>query len=484
MKKDLFLGLVIVFALIVTITEGEVSDHGNHKKDNSQPIILREFVVDFSKPIGAIKHLHDLHGGPISFGGWVDSSSYFKKLGIKHIRLHGVLRTFYRSIIDVSYIFPDFEADANLPENYEFKKTDEYLKLLEPCGFDITYRLGNSHAPKRFNRACNFPPADFNKWAKICVNIARHYNDGWANGYHYNIKYWEIWNEPDLQSFWKGTIEEYFQLYDITARALKKYDPELKVGGPAIAGTIRHDSYFGFMEDFLKYCKKHHAPLDFYSWHMYRARPYELCERAIKTKELLDKYGFTNAESHLDEWNYFPGDWELFYSDPRHKKGVGAEIGGMAGASFAASALIYLQDGNLDVATYYQGGTLVWDIFDSYGIPRKNFYAFKALSLLMKTPQRVFCEGSDPNGLAAIAGMSADKSTAIILISNFATKYNQYSINVKNLPWQGKVILEKYILDTNHNLDLVETENPNSVNFMTIENVETPSVYLIKLIQQ
>ncbi|MBI4578450.1 MAG: hypothetical protein HY718_02035 [Planctomycetes bacterium] len=39
---------------------------------------------------------------------------------------------------------------------------------------------------------------DFAKWAKICVNIIRHYNEGWADGFHYNIRYWEIWNEPNV----------------------------------------------------------------------------------------------------------------------------------------------------------------------------------------------------------------------------------------------------------------------------------------------
>lgn len=60
MKKSLSLGLIIVLALTVAVTEGEVSDHGNHKKDNFQTIMMREFEVDFSKPIGVIKHLHDL----------------------------------------------------------------------------------------------------------------------------------------------------------------------------------------------------------------------------------------------------------------------------------------------------------------------------------------------------------------------------------------------------------------------------------------
>ena len=67
------------------------------------------------------------------------------------------------------------------------------------------------------------PPEDAAKWARICANIVRHYNEGWADGFHYGITYWEIWNEPDneesieLNNMWKGTKEQYYDLYAATA---------------------------------------------------------------------------------------------------------------------------------------------------------------------------------------------------------------------------------------------------------------------------
>ncbi|RLF04204.1 MAG: hypothetical protein DRK00_07230 [Thermoprotei archaeon] len=47
--------------------------------------------------------------------------------------------------------------------------------------------------------------------------------------------YWEVWNEPDMDRFWSGSPEEYFNLYEAVARALKEAAPEHLVGGPAIA---------------------------------------------------------------------------------------------------------------------------------------------------------------------------------------------------------------------------------------------------------
>ena len=71
------------------------------------------------------------------------------------------------------------------------------------------------------------PPKDFGKWARICEHVIRHYNEGWADGFHYGITYWEIWNEPDngptvaRNQMWTGTAEQYYELYDVTARHLK-----------------------------------------------------------------------------------------------------------------------------------------------------------------------------------------------------------------------------------------------------------------------
>jgi hypothetical protein len=44
------------------------------------------------------------------------------------------------------------------------------------------------------------------KYAAVARRVAQHYNDGWAHGYHLGIRYWEIWNEPDLIPFWTGTL--------------------------------------------------------------------------------------------------------------------------------------------------------------------------------------------------------------------------------------------------------------------------------------
>ena len=47
--------------------------------------------------------------------------------------------------------------------------------------------------------------------------------------------YWEVWNEPNI-GYWKGTMEEFFKLYDYAAKGLKRALPTARIGGPEIAG--------------------------------------------------------------------------------------------------------------------------------------------------------------------------------------------------------------------------------------------------------
>jgi xylan 1,4-beta-xylosidase len=440
--------------------------------------------VDFSRAEGTIRHLNDVNGGPLCQRGYVDLSSYYKELGIKYVRLADVPWTFDNAQ-NLNYVFPRFDADPDQPDSYDFLQTDWYLKSIKDLGIEIIYELGpTAEKPKGPLRNVD-PPKDFEKWAKICVNLIKHYNSGWANGYRYDIKYWEIWNEPDVgKGVWTGTPEQYYRLYEVTAKAIKNYDPNVKVGGPVLADDMP------FLEGFLEYCKNHKLPLDFVAWHIYSAKPSAIALKAAKVRELMNKYGFPNAESVLDEWNYFPGSWDAAkptdvnadLGDPRYANSVAREIQGVNGAAFDAAVLILLQDSSVNIANFYHGNTnVLLGLFNEHGVPEKNYYTFNAFKSLLETPERVVTGNSDESGLAAIAGLSHDKTQATVLISNFGTACSRYNIRLNNLPWKEGFIYEKYDLDEKHDIDLVKTETLFGTNAILPDDVKVPSVSMIRL---
>ncbi|WP_425287883.1 GH39 family glycosyl hydrolase, partial [Rhizobium ecuadorense] len=46
---------------------------------------------------------------------------------------------------------------------------------------------------------------------------------------------WEVWNEPDGH-YWTGTIPQFCEMYDVSAKALKRALPNARVGGPHTCG--------------------------------------------------------------------------------------------------------------------------------------------------------------------------------------------------------------------------------------------------------
>jgi xylan 1,4-beta-xylosidase len=106
------------------------------------------------------------------------------------------------------------------------------------------------------------PPRDYAKWDALISAFAAHLIE------RYGIDevakwYFEVWNEPNLD-FWAGKPAQstYWTLYDHTARALKRVDSKLRVGGPSTAQAA-------WVGAFIRHAADEHVPLDFVSTHVY-----------------------------------------------------------------------------------------------------------------------------------------------------------------------------------------------------------------------
>jgi len=446
-----------------------------------------EIHVDCSRTHGEIRPLHGVNCGPIQYGEMVDLSAYHKELGIPCTRLHDCHWP-NPDVVDVHAVFPDFAADPGLPESYDFRRTDDYIQAIVNVGSRIVYRLGESIEHSRRKYHVN-PPPDHDKWAAVCVGIIRHYNEGWANGFHHDIRYWEIWNEPENRpAMWTGSDEDYFRLYEVAAKAIKARFPGLKVGGPSIgdSGRIVDRALVPspFLLRFLEYCRARSLPLDFFSWHLYSDDPWECTQRARDLRNLLDRSGFTRTELHFNEWNYLPGkDWT-----PMGLRGQGAlrerfyeEIGGAPGAAFSACVLMALQDTPVDVANYYMADNQGFGLFSFHGVPKKTFYALKAFRMLLDTPLRLRVSGTQPGRLAVCAGAARDTSAFGILISNFKSASGRMTVTFGGLPWNGPTLSETYRLDEGCNLEKpLEARFPPGDPGIVVE-LKAPAVCFIRI---
>jgi xylan 1,4-beta-xylosidase len=117
-----------------------------------------------------------------------------------------------------------------------------------------------------------WPPVDYNKWGRLVEEWVRHCVQRYGEK-EVSSWLWEVWNEPNI-SYWKGTRQEYFKLYDYAAEGVKKALPTARVGGPATTGPS-WDGAAHWLETFLQHCDtgvnaatgKKGVPLDFISYH-------------------------------------------------------------------------------------------------------------------------------------------------------------------------------------------------------------------------
>ncbi len=436
-----------------------------------------------------IKELHGVGNGPCTGTFNIDKTEEFKAARIPFSRTHDTEGSYGSGeFINIHCIFPNFDADVNNPESYNFACTDLYLKYILKAGTKIFYRLGETIENKSDLVARYIhPPKDMKKWAEICEHIIMHYNEGWADGYHMDIEYWEIWNEPDNKHMWTGTNEQFYELYSITANHLKKRFPNIKIGGYSATGfyTAISDPYAGnwlddwfrnlisYAHDFLKYItnEKTKAPLDFFSWHFYSDNTDDLAKISDYVRNLLDSYGFYNSESILNEWNY------------NNLKNGGNTTGdfrkSMECAAYVSAMLTTMQKKPVDLAMYYDAEVKRISYCGLFSAgkkkPEKPYYCFLAYKALIDCVYEADCGIEDKNGIYSLS--AADDNEAALIITNFNADNKEIVINTDNL--KNKSVAEMYILNETSDLNLCDIINVKDNKF-TI-NSEKNSVLLIKI---
>lgn len=451
------------------------------------PLHADEIRIQCDQRIGTIRPLHGVNGGPLNFGETVDLSAHWRELAIPVTRLHDCEWP-NAALIDIHAVFPSLAADPAVPENYQFSRTDDYLQAISDTGASVVYRLGESieHSRRKYHVR---PPADYDQWTAACIGIIRHMNEGWANGAHRGIRYWEIWNEPENRPvMWTGTDADYYRLYATAAKGIKSRFPDLKVGGPSVGaiGEVVDGRWqpSEFLSGFLQHCKSTSAPLDFFSWHTYTNDPKVYAIKAKAIRKWLDENGFDKTEIHLNEWNYLPGnEW-----NPLSVRGQGqarddwyTEMGGPNGGAFLLNVLIDIQDSPIDLANYYSGDTNAFGLFSRHGTPKKTFYAMKAFRELLKTPHRLSV--ISPQGIQPVicAGENAEQSELTILVSNFRGKAQSLDLVLENLSQAGRPEIHAFVIDESRQLDPVEATLTKGSPLYIQSSIPASGVLLIKL---
>lgn len=433
--------------------------------------------------LGDIKPMNAVNNGPVfrSTDQMRDNFDAYQDLEIPYARTHDSNSSNYYGgphVVDITSVFPDFSRKVSDPDAYDFCLTDLYLQNIQDAGAKVFFRLGQTieHDAKKYGI---YPPADYRKWAQVCEHIIRHYTEGWADGYRWDMEYWEIWNEPDLDAdndawkvnprTWGGSMEDFFKFYEIAAKHLKKCFPHLKIGGPSLAGSETHGPS-SWAERFLAYMQAHDVCLDFFSWHVYTSKVEKIESEAAMMRQALDKYGYAETESILDEWNCV-GDWGAGYQH------YVETMNSLKGAAFTASALISGQNSSIDMLMYYDARypSVFNGLFDFYTFnPTESYYALYSWTKLAKLGKQI--EAVVEDGDMRVAAATNGAGRYCIYLSRYNDDNNvlnkkKVSIDVSSIVFTE---ISAHLTDSSHKF----TEVPLKSSCGSISCVMEPNSFI------
>jgi xylan 1,4-beta-xylosidase len=246
-----------------------------------------------------------------------------REMPFKYLRFHGL---FHDDLMI-------YREDAQGHPIYTWQYLDSLFDFLLSVGIKPFVELGFTPSALKSGEATIFwwkgnitPPKDPARWEALVQAFVRHCLSRYGVT-EVRSWYFEVWNEPNIiGAFWTGTREDYFDLYQRSARAVKAVDPTLRVGGPATSAF--HDGKAPWMEEFLAFCTRTGAPVDFLSCHPYpntwaldtggsERMGYTEPGRTARDLGWLKRIAAERlphpVELHLTEWNSSPSPRDLVH---------------------------------------------------------------------------------------------------------------------------------------------------------------------------
>jgi xylan 1,4-beta-xylosidase len=226
-------------------------------------------------------------------------------LGLTSIRAHGLFHD------DIGI----YSEPGGTP-TYDFTRSDIIFDFLVQNHVAPIVELASMPAALASNPAQTVfdwkmivsPPKDYNRWQALVQAFVQHSVQRYGADV-VSTWYFEVWNEPECctNKFWKGTLQDYFNLYDKAAAGVRAALPNGRVGGPVSSQVIELTDNSRAGIQFLDHIRDTSGPLDFFAYHTW-----DFLNGAVNgyftALDLLDSYGKNSVQVAVTE---FGPTWEF-----------------------------------------------------------------------------------------------------------------------------------------------------------------------------
>ncbi len=399
-----------------------------------------------------------------------DLQTHFKignrELGMKRVRGHGILND-------------DMEVYQG-PGNYNWEKFDTVLAGYAAAGMRPGMEL--SFMPKALARNGNDrdPPSDYGTYSDFIQAVVQRAVELYGAD-DVAQWYWEVWNEPNYEGFWTGSMDDYFQMYDAAVAGATAALPNVFIGGP-----VTTQGSTSQMTSFLQHMQQSGSRVSFLASHAYPGGSGDSANATFGREDNDGRVGvLRNAGFSIAEMPSLNTEWNSSYTGQGgNVYGNTVSMDSHANAPFILKSVKLLADqveGDTPPLAVFSYWTIS-DVFDessgpegSYilannGIPfgqvfgminfqglrKAAFNAFKMLNYLGPKQLSVSGGTGDADGVDAMATISASSDEVAVILYNYKAMMNStgeesVTLNVNNLPFAGQeVFVTKFVIDEQH----------------------------------
>jgi len=363
----------------------------------------------------------------------------------------------YPRFIRLDHIYDFYDVvsrDSSGNLSFNFSKLDNTVCDIYHTGAKPFFSLGYMPPVISKDGSLIGRPNNWNEWSLLVQKTIEHYSgkntvlpcgsmyDFWKTDIYY-----EVWNEPDLETFGKWSKGEYATLYFYSVKGANSAANILpyKIGGPVTTAL-----YKNWIQQFLNYIIINNLRIDFLSWHHYSKRTDDYMNDIININKWLaenPKYNpYENLPKIISEWGY----------DSEKNPIADTEVG----AAHTLASIRNFITANLEAAFLFEvkdGPSPSWGILDYQGNKKPRWYALQMLNKL--EGNQIFVDG-EGTYVTALASKNYDKITLIL------TNYDGSGRNIEAVPvvfknlTPGKYNLTKTYLNGQKEINLnVEAVN-------------------------
>jgi hypothetical protein len=315
-------------------------------------------------------------------------------------------------LIRIDNIFSHYDVVDRAPNGrlvYHFDKLDRVVDSVRALGAEPYMCLGYMPQALAPGTTGIDPPASYAEWQDLVFQTVKHYNVDRRTP----IKYWEVWNEPNLDYSWTGGYPGYLQLYDSSRDGLVTADPAAWIGGPTITplDVTAPAWLMGYEQQ-----QGGRGRVDFLSWHSF-GRTVAQIEADVKAVQAAVAAQATyHPELIISEFSVAtggPGDT----SQGHRSDGSGAGAYALAGlqamerAGLDKGFLFELKDGEKEGMSYWGR----WGILTAGGKTKPAYHALLAYQQMATGQLPVQLTTTPGTGVELLVARGADGTVRLLL---------------------------------------------------------------------